>query len=103
MKTLLFFISLTACSFAKAQTNTMPKNSPENKNSTYCMETKGDVLVLTKDGRQVYTDIKLDDGTRITTNGRIIKTDGTERLLKENECADLDGSIMKPVVETKTK
>lgn len=87
------------CAFAHAQDNTKQenKNAPQTeKTASYCMGSKGDVLVLMKDGKQVYNDIKLDDGTRISTNGRIIKPDGTEHLLKENECADLDGEILKP-------
>lgn len=67
-----------------------------NKISTYCLEAKGEILVLTRDGLQVNNDIKLENGTRVTANGRIIKPDGTERLLKEGECADINGDLMKP-------
>lgn len=99
MKTLVIAAFLCICTSAGAQNKKEEnKNSPPvNQSSSYCMVKQGDALVLMKDGKQVYTDIKLADGTRITTNGRVLKADGTEKLLKENECADLDGELMKPV------
>ncbi len=99
MKTSLIAAFMLMCALATAQDNKQDNKNvpPADKSSSYCMAKRGDDLVLLKDGKQVYSDVKLDDGTRITTNGRILKPDGTEKLLKENECADLDGEIMKPV------
>jgi hypothetical protein len=101
MKTVILAAFMFTCAFATAQDNIKQnKNAPGiDKNSSYCMALKGDALVLMKDGKQVFNDIKLEDGTRITANGSIITPDGIERKLKENECADLDGKITKPVLE----
>jgi len=101
MKALAISLFMLLCGFAQAQTNKSKKTQDVDRTSSYCMEVKGDNLVLTKDGRQLYEDVKLEDGTRITTNGRIIRTDGTEKLLHEKECADLNGEIMKPIVENR--
>lgn len=101
MKALIISLFMLLCGFTQAQNNNSKKTQDTERTSWYCMEVKGDNLVLTKDGKQLYEDVKLEDGTRITTNGRIIHTDGTEKLLREKECADLNGEIMKPVVENR--
>ena len=89
---------ITACMLLGLSVNAQDDKTPTqaNKTSTYCFEAKGEILILTRDGLPVNNDIKLENGTRITANGRIIKPDGTEKLLKEGECTDINGDLMKP-------
>jgi len=78
----------------------MPAQSGKHKkhisDSSYCLKVKGTVQVLMQNGKEIKEDIKLKNGYRISAEGRIRRTDGTEIKLKENECVTVNGEVIKP-------
>lgn len=52
----------------------------------YCASLKDGVMVLTKDGMIVTSDVKINDSITVTTDGVVIKKDGTRTPLKDGEC-----------------
>lgn len=76
-----------------AQNSKHKKHIPD---SSYCLKVKGDVQVLMQSGKEIKEDIKLKNGDRISAEGRIRRTDGTEVKLKENECVTINGEVIKP-------
>lgn len=66
----------------------------------YCAQLKDGVIKVVHDGQELTSDITLDNGTRIRTDGTVVKKDGTVTVLKEGQCIDVNGKpddLMPPV------
>lgn len=76
--------------------NAQTKNHSKKANY-YCLVVKGEEQILMKDGKEVTKDdVKLKSGDRLSIEGRIRKVDGTEIKLKEGECVNENGEVIKP-------
>jgi len=62
--------------------------------SAYCAMLKDGKIMLMAEGKQVYSDVKLADGTKVKTDGTVEKSDKTKILLKNGECIDQDGNVI---------
>ncbi len=61
--------------------------------SMFCAKLKDGVVVVTHEGTEITSEVVLDDGTRIQTNGTVIKKDGSKETLKVGQCVDMKGNI----------
>ncbi|MFY9307905.1 MAG: DUF6799 domain-containing protein [Bacteroidia bacterium] len=59
----------------------------------YCTILKDGSMKLEKDGVVATKEITLRDGSKITREGTVLRKDGTNVILKNGECIDLDGNI----------
>lgn len=101
-----FFILLSVIVFGCAQGNA-GKSVQESKSmegSEHMMAEEGfemmngKMLIVnekTKTQTLMEKDAVLNDGTKVMTNGKVIRKDGTEFMLKEGESIWMDGSFMK--------
>jgi hypothetical protein len=103
MKTLCTLALLFACvSFAYSQDDMKIKG--QKTDSTYCLVLKDGLPALTSnDGKEIYNDVLLTNGTKITPNGNVTKKDGTQMVLKEGECVSSSGEISIGAVQRKKK
>jgi hypothetical protein len=70
------------------------------RDTVYCVELKDGITTVTIDGREIFSDLTLKDGTKIKTNGTVIKPDGTETVLEPGRCIDQAGNLTVPVQKT---
>ena len=104
------FIILSAVVFGCTQTSTtLPagkkdammekKSMEENEMAEIGFEMKNSKMVMfdakTKTESSMEKDVTLNDGTKVMTNGKVIKTNGTTFALREGESMWMDGSFMK--------
>lgn len=75
---LIIYISCIALSYAFLGT--------EQTTEKYCASLKDGVMVLTKDGMVVTSNVKINDSTIVTTDCLVIKKDGSKSSLKDGEC-----------------
>jgi preprotein translocase subunit YajC len=75
---ILLLISIIALSF--------PLKQSVQNSEKYCANLKDGVMVLTKDGIVVTSEVTINDSTTITPDCVIIKKDGTKTSLKDGEC-----------------
>lgn len=67
-----------------------------NNNIRYCAQMKDGILVVVDDDNQeISSDVKTDNGTVIRSNGNIIKQDGVTTVLKEGECVNIQGVVVR--------
>jgi len=73
------------------------KKAPKEKyiDNTYCMTLKDGIPVLMFNGLQVVSDVVLENGTRITPGGRLIKSNGAEIVLHEKDCVNSVGELIR--------
>jgi len=60
----------------------------------YCAKLKDGKLVVMHRGMEMTAEAVLGNGTRVMTDGTVVKKDGSRQLLKVGECVDKDGNIM---------
>ena len=104
------FIILSVLVFGCTQTSTtlpavkkdamMEKTSmEENEMAEIGFEMKNGKMIMvdakTKTENSMNKDATLNDGTKVMTNGKVIKKDGTTFILKEGESIWMDGIFMK--------
>ncbi len=94
MKKLILILFVWFCSLGLAAQN--KKNKKHSPDFSYCMIVKGDEQVLTQNGTEIKEDVKLKNGDRLSAEGRVRRTDGTEIKLKEGECINNNGEVIKP-------
>jgi c-di-GMP-binding flagellar brake protein YcgR len=73
--------------------NNKMRNRVMDKSQKYCAMLLDGKITLTSEGKEIYTDILLVNGTKIKTDGTVVGKDGTETMLKNGECVDRDGKI----------
>lgn len=77
-------------------------DNPNNHPDTYCAKIKDGKKVIMHDGYILISEVTLSNGTKIQTDGTIIKKDGTKATLKEGECISKEG-VMTEVTVKKSK
>ncbi len=68
---------------------------PDDKREAgkFCSVLKNGSMKLEKDGIVSTKEITLRDGSKITKEGTVVRKDGSNVLLKNGECIDMDGNI----------
>lgn len=95
-KTVFIFLIFFSVTGLTAQNKSVSKKNNKQRSGYYCLVVKGEEQVLTKDGKEITDeDIKLKSGDRLSIEGRIRKVDGTEIKLKEGECVNENGEVLK--------
>jgi hypothetical protein len=71
------------------------KIQQQKQDSSYCLVMKDGMTVLTTNaGKEIHTDVTLENGTKISPTGNIVKKDGTQKILKEGECISNSGETL---------
>ena len=102
----LFSVVVLGCtqvsttSTAEKKDSMMEKNSmEENEMAEIGFEMKNGKMIMidakAKAESSMEKDETLNDGTKVMTNGKVIRKDGTTSMLKEGESIWMDGSFMK--------
>jgi hypothetical protein len=86
MKTIATFIIASIFSL-----NILAGNDTINHPDKYCAKIKDGKKVVMHQGKAITTEVTLSNGTKIQTDGIIIKPGGTR--MEEGECIDKDGII----------
>ena len=71
-----------------------PAQSSAQWKDTYCASTKDGNIIVMNGKTELVVDMTLENGTKITTDGYVIKKDGTKTALKSGECVDKNGNII---------
>lgn len=87
MRTLIVIIAISAFMF---QVTSADSDQPLDQ---YCAEIRDGRLVVVFQGSVLTSNITLDNGAQIKTDGTIIKEDGTTTVLKQGECIGKDGKL----------
>jgi hypothetical protein len=85
----------------KLYANSLDEQPPAR--TLYCIELKDGIPVLTSDGKPVLTEVTFANGTKIKTDGTVVKKDGTQFVLKEGECVNDSAEVSKPAIHNKIK
>ncbi len=99
----LTVFSLSAAAFAQID------SSKSNNNMQYCAQMKDGILVVVdEDNQEISSDIKTENGMVIQSNGNIVKKDGVTTVLKDGECINTQGIVVrltntKATKQTETK
>lgn len=86
MRTLIVIIAVSAFMFHITSTDTQPLDQ-------YCAELRDGKLVVMFQGTVLTSDVTLDNGVQLKTDGTLIKEDGTTLVLKQGECIGKDGKL----------
>ncbi|MES2140601.1 MAG: DUF6799 domain-containing protein [Bacteroidota bacterium] len=74
------------------------RNYEQEKNEKYCAILKDGIIVLMKDGVSSTVTATLRDGSKLTMDGNVLKSDGINITLKNGECIDMNGNIENMIV-----
>jgi hypothetical protein len=96
---LFSLITLTFLSLNITAGDGDPKTSQEK----YCAKVKDGKLTVMHEGNPITGTVTLTNGMQIMTDGTILNRDGTKLMLKEGECVDKDGKLMKEITGKDTK
>src|SRR5438093_8855561 len=99
-KIIVLFAALVwnICAEAQIQ-DTAKKFQPQNQStndSKYCAMLKDGKMTLMSEGKTVNAEINLSNGTKVSMEGTVTKSDGTKIVLENGECIDKDGNVEKP-------
>ena len=86
MKTIFSLIAATIFSLSSFASNMT------DHGDKYCAKMKDGVKVIMHKGDALASEITLTDGSRLKTDGTIVKKDGTSWVLKDGECVEKDGT-----------
>src|SRR5437870_5102162 len=99
MKKLIVLI--TACIFslnALAQDySSKQDNKMQNTKQTmvkYCAKLKDGKIMMMQDKKELTVDVTLANGTTIKTDGTVLESDGSQRILKNGDCVDNSGNMI---------
>lgn len=93
---------ITACVFslnAFSQIKDTTGNLEQEKNGKYCAILKDGIMVIMKDEVPTTALVTLRDGSKVTMDGNILRSDGINTVLKNGECIDMNGNIENMIVE----
>lgn len=88
MKTIIFLIATFISTYTFA-------GGPSSNKDHYCAKMKDGKLTVMHNDKPLMADATLNNGTTIKMDGTILKKDGSTTMLKEGECVDLEGKVMK--------
>lgn len=100
MKTIIFLTATAIFTFLVATKPAGPAS--KDHGDKYCAKMKDGMLVVMHQGNTLTTDVTLDNGTMIKTDGTVIKKDGSRMMMKEGECVNKSGKI-KDMKDSKSK
>lgn len=69
------------------------KQDPVEKIEKYCAMLKDGRMVLMQDNMPVSAEVSLNDGSKVTTTGIVIRKNGTVVVLNDGDCIDKEGNI----------
>jgi hypothetical protein len=95
MKTIAILIAVSTFSFNAAGLHL--KEYPEK----YCAKMKDGKKVVVHQGETITTEVVLKNGTKIKPDGTVTMNDGSSITLKDGECMDKDGAMMKEKKKSK--
>ncbi|MDP1745803.1 MAG: hypothetical protein Q8L90_09515 [Bacteroidota bacterium] len=93
---------ITVCIFslnAFSQIKDTTENLEQEKNGKYCAILKDGIMVLMKDEVPTTALVTLRDGSKVTLDGNILRSDGINIALKNGECIDINGNIENMIVK----
>lgn len=100
MKSIIILITLCIFSLnAFSQIKDTTGNSGHEKNGKYCAILKDGIMVLMKDEVPITAVVTLRDGSKVTLDGNILRSDGINTVLKNGECIDINGTIENMIVK----
>jgi len=70
---------------------------------SYCAEVRDGLIGIVQEGKTVSSDIVLDNGTTIKTNGTVVMKDGSKFILSDGDCVDLEGNLIIDDANEKTQ
>jgi hypothetical protein len=77
------------------QDEKMHKYNPPTTGGKYCVAMKdGKPTVTNENGRPVTGDVQLGNGSKLTTDGTLVKADGSKQALESGKCVDKNGMIV---------
>ncbi|MES2590729.1 MAG: DUF6799 domain-containing protein [Bacteroidota bacterium] len=97
-KSILIIPMLALSSLVFAQTDT----SNIKQNLHYCAELRDGILIVVADQQEITSDVVTENGTIIKSNGSVMKKDGVTTVLREGECVDTEGIVVK-ITENKQR
>jgi hypothetical protein len=68
---------------------------------TYCAKVIDGKMMMTQEGKQMTSDVTLENGTKITTDANVITANGAKTALRSGQCVDKDGRITEPQKDMK--
>ncbi|HMG13929.1 MAG TPA: DUF6799 domain-containing protein [Saprospiraceae bacterium] len=71
------------------------ENNINTSNKNYCATLQDGLLVVKNEGKDLKSDMPLNNGTVIKLDGTVVKSDGTQYSLKLGECVDNTGNLVK--------
>src|SRR5436190_12090363 len=71
-----------------------PGQSNSQWKDTYCASAKDGHTIVMNGKNELVVDITLQNGIKITTDGDIIRQDGTKTTLQSGQCVDKEGNIV---------
>jgi hypothetical protein len=80
--------------FAQQGSVLAPSQSNSQWKDTYCASAKDGHTIVMNGKNELVVDITLQNGTKITTDGDIIKQDGSKVTLQSGQCVDKEGNIV---------
>lgn len=100
MKSTILLITLCIFSLnAFSQIKDTTENLEQEKNGKYCAILKDGIMVLMKDEVPATALVTLRDGSKVTLDGNILRSDGINIALKNGECIDINGNIENMIVK----
>ena len=100
MKSTILLITICIFSLnAFSQIKDTIGNFELEKNEKYCAILKDGIIVLMKDGVVPTAAVTLRDGSKVTIDGNVLRSDGINTVLKDGECIDINGNIDNMIVE----
>jgi len=67
---------------------------PKKHGDKYCAKLKDGKIVVMYQGSALTSDVTLENGIQIKTDGVILRKDGTRNTLSEGECVDKEGKLV---------
>ena len=76
-----------------------PAQTSSQWKDTYCASTRDGNIIVMNGKTELVVNMTLENGTTITTDGYVIKKDGTKTALKDGDCVDKNGNV----IQSKTR
>ena len=95
-------ILIIACAFSLnvfSQAKDTTGSFEQDKNEKYCAILKDGIMTLMKDGVISTVGVTLMDGSKVSIDGNVLRSDGINITLKDGECINIDGDIENVIVE----
>lgn len=93
---------ITGCIFslnASSQIKDTTESLDHEKNGKYCAILQDGIMVLMKDEVPATALVTLRDGSKVTLDGNILRSDGINITMKNGECIDINGNIENMIVK----